>query len=1041
MPIDLLDQILPHVRRSVYPAAIDLKTWKIKEADLEDGFSISLKDSPWPDFQVPSFWGGYDRTAWFRTTVVVPNEFAGKTIVLLLDLPEGLLYVNGEPYHGLDANHQEVVLAPNAKAGAEYQLAIQAYSGRSKDISYFNRAQLAVLSPSARKLYHSLATLRELEKLSGAGSHESKELKEVIRRTLIFLKYFDPAGEEYPNAIERALAFLEKTIDTDMRTSIEGVLHLVAQSHLDVSWLWTMTETRRKCGRTFSTVLRLMEEFPDFRYVQSQAFLYHALKQQYPGLYKQVKQRIQEGRMIPIGTSWVEYDCHIPSGESLVRQHMYGRKFFASEFGVVSDICWLPDSFGFSASLPQVLKKSGLTKFFTAKLNWNDSTEFPYHTFRWRGLDGTSILAHLQSTRLDGQLASKSIRKIWESFKQKEVSRDAMLLFGYGDGGGGPTKEQLHRSVSPKEAMGFPRIRPSTPTEFFDQLTEIAGELPTWEGELYLQKHRGTYTTQGWLKQELRRCEIALYHAELLSTFSMLNGKSAAAKKYPAREIEQLWHRLLTNQFHDIIAGTAIADAYRDVKQGFIDIRDGTSRITAGALKALRSKPPKATKDQRFTLLNTLGWQRNEYVELSLKSSAKYVSVTDEKGIPIESQILDRTKDLVHVLCYVPDIPPFGTKTLTLAPSEAPASEDVDWKITARIIDGPIFRLRTDSSGRLTSIYDKRLRRELLKKGQRGNFLHTYSDKPEEYEAWDIDRGYESKRTDVLKFKSGKIVQSGPLCAILRLIYKSANGSVLNQEMVLYHKLPRIDFRTHLKWSDKQTLLKVSFPTNIKTTVATYETQFGSIQRTTKHKSPDDAAKFEVPAQQWADLSEQKFGISLINDCKYGYDAHESTLRLTLLRSPHFAHPMNPAELVDDRFTDQGEHQFAYAIYAHRGDWRAGETARRAKEFNVPLIVLSNTHLVPYAPLVTALPPNIVVDSVKKAEEGDEVILRLHEAHGEATKTKIEFGYSVLQASECDLTESVTEMLKPSKSTLTLKFSPFEIKTLKLKLKAKKRNR
>ncbi|MBM4168376.1 MAG: alpha-mannosidase [Ignavibacteria bacterium] len=1041
MPIDLLDQILLHIRRSIYPAVVDLKTWKIKEADLEDGSSTSLRDSSWSDFHVPSFWGGYDRTAWFRRNVTVPNEFSGKSVVLLLDLPGGLLYVDGEPFSGIDGNHQEVLLSPSARGGVELLTAIQAYSGRSKDVSYFNRAQLAVVSPPARALYHSLVTLRELEKLFGTGSPESKELKEVIRRTLIFLKYFDPAGEEYPNAIGRALSFIEKAIDTDLRTSIEGVLHLIAQSHLDVAWLSTMPDARRKCGRTISTVLRLMEEFPEFKFTQSQAYFYHSLKQDYPTLFKQLKQRIQEQRWIPIGDSWVEYDCHIPSGESLVRQHLYGRRFLMSEFGISSDICWLPNTFGFSAALPQILKKAGLTRFFTTKLNWNDSPEFPYHSFRWFGLDGTSILSHVQPTRFDGQLASKTIRKAWEDYKQKDLSRDAVLLFGHGDGGGGPAKDQILRSFSPKEAPGLPRVRCAIPREFFERLGEVTPQLPMWEGELYLQKHRGAYTTQGWLKRENRMSETAFYNMELLSTLAMLNGKSAAARKYPAREVEELWRRLLTFQFHDLIAGTAIADAYHDVKEGFEQIKLRTASLSNRALKALAGPSPKGTKDQRFTLFNTLGWSRSEYVELIVKSPEKFISVCDETGAPLEFQILGHSKDTLHLLCYVPEILPFGSRTVIVSPSDKAPSHDTDWKITARIIEGPIYRIRTDASGRLTSIYDKRLRRELVKKGQRANFLHTYSDKPGEYEAWDLDAGYESKRTDVLKFKSGKIVQSGPLCVVLRLVYRSANGSVLTQDMILYHKVARIDFRTHLKWTEKQTLLKVAFPTNIKTALATYETQFGSIQRPTKPRSPEDVAKFEVPAQQWADLSEPKFGVSLINDCKYGYDARESTLRLTLLRSPRFAHPTEPAERTDDRYTDQGTHEFAYALVSHKGDWRAGETARRAKEFNVPLLVLKNTNLHPVAPIVAGLPPGVHIDSVKKSEEGDEVILRMHEAHGEASKAKLEFGYSILQASECDLMEHETARLKPAKGALSLKFAHYEIKTLKLRLRAKKRNR
>lgn len=1037
MAADLLPQILPDVKKHIYPSSLPLSDWKLKEGEVPHAFSPKLNDQTWKNHTVPAPWGGYDKTAWFRKLVTIPNEFAGRPVALVLDLSEALVYVNGKPFQGVDANHQEVLLTPKPRAQQTFQIAIEAYSGRKKGPASFPSASLSVVNPTARSLYHGLTALHELEKTLGPSSPDAKEIKELVRQTLIFLKYFKPDGEEYPNAMGRALNFLTRTLETEYKTSIPGLLHLVAHSHIDVVWLWRLHETKKKCGRTFSTALRLMEEYPEFNFTQSQAQLYEFTKQQYPDLYKEIQRRVAEGRWIPTGSMWVEPDCNIPNGESLVRQILYGKRYFKREFGIDSNILWLPDTFGYSWALPQILKKAGIKYFSTTKLTWNDTTKFPYNTFWWKGIDGSKILTHLTPVGLEGLITPKDFKKSWDAFQEKEASPHVLQTFGYGDGGGGPTKEHLEQARILKTIAGLPPSSLSSLGEFFARSEEHAGGVETWDGEIYLEKHRGTYTTHGWVKRENRLAERELYNAELLAVLGTLFGQKGAARKYPDRALEQAWKTLLLNQFHDILPGTAIEPAYEDVKTDFQRIRSSCAAVQETVLSDVMQKPKKGEKEFHFSLFNPLASTRNEYVTLDVRSNEPAFMLCDKAGMPIDHQLLGRSGGLAHILCYVTDIPPFSSKHVTVVPLKRKEGTLKPWKVTPKAVETSLFRVRLDSKGQFTSLYDKTLKRELLAKNKRGNEFQTFKDQPKQWDAWDIDPEYSAKATEVLKCQSIKVVEEGPLRATLRVSHKSDRGSKVVQDIIFYHKLPRIDFRTSAFWKERQTIWKVAFPAGLRTQQATYEIQFGAVQRPTKTGDPVQKAKFEVPAQQWADLSEPKFGMSLLNDCKYGYDAKDNTLRLTLLRSPFYPHQVEPWRFNDDKITDQGEHQFTYALWPHRGDWKSGETVREARALNNPILVIPGS-MVQWPSLLTLSHENIIFDSIKKAEESDEIVIRVHEAHGQSTRATMEFGVRIDQALECDLLENEVGKLKLKKTKLPLKFSPFEIKTLRVRLRPKR---
>ena len=1040
MAAELFDEILPQIENSIYPFRMPIVEWKMKEGEIEGAHSRKFKDKSWPSFRIPGSWGRNDKTFWFRRTVAIPPEWSGRPVVLLLDMYEALLYLDGEPFHGLDTNHDEILLTPKARTNQTFLLAIEAYSGRKNDLNKVHRSELAVIDPNAKALFSCLTTLHELEEMYEHGSQDSKTIRELIRRTLVFLKYFKPGSEEYPNAISRAYTFLMNAVENEPQTTLPGLVHLVGQSHLDVAWLWNLNETKKKCGRTFSTALRLMDEFPHFKFSQSQAILYELTKENYPSLHKQIKQRVVEGRWEPVGSMWVEPDCNIPNGESLVRQILYGKRYFKNEFGTESNILWLPDSFGFSWSLPQILRKSGIEYFFTTKLNWNDTTRFPYNTFWWQGIDGTKVLAHQPPVGLEGSVNPRDLAKTWEEFSQKEQNcTNVLQTFGFGDGGGGPTQKQIEASRVLKNGAGLPQSTISSAKEFFVQALQQSDSLPTWNSDLYLEKHRGTFTTHGWIKKANRLAERQLYESELLSILALLKGHSPRSRVYPQKELEQSWKKLLLNQFHDIVTGTSISDVLEQARGGFEEINKTTSEITRRALGALTEHTQKSNREFRFCLFNSLSWQRSEYIEVEVKTTAKHFSVTDGEGNAVEYQVISTSKESTRLLCYVENIPSLSFSSITVRPDAGEAQETDQWEISWKHIETPLFRIRVDAKGFFSSLYDKTLRKELLEKGKRGNLFQAFKDTPEQWDAWDIDPNFERQHLELFNLKKHQIVETGPLRALVRNTYTSQNGSELTQDVILFHKRPQVVFDTKVRWKEKQTLLKVAFPFNVKGGQVTCETQFGALSRSSKHKTDFEKARYELPLQQWADLSDVKFGVSLLNDCKYGCDAKENVLRLTLLRSPFYPHPIEPWRFNDVKHTDQGDHVFSYALSPHSGSWKHGESTRRAREFNNPVTVIENAISAGFQSLVSCTKRGIFIDSVKKAEDTDDVLFRLHEGHGETVDATLVLGFKTKNAMECDLMEQDIKPLKLAKNKLQLKFRPFELKTVKFELKAGKK--
>lgn len=1035
MTLDLLDQTLPFVKNHIHPQRIPLPDWKMREGDIPGACEMKFNDKAWRTIQVPFQWGGYDKMAWFRRQVVVPPEFSGKPIALLIDLPESLLFLNGTPHFGIDANHQEVPLSAKARGNQQYLVAIQSYSGRTLAPTSFQNAELAVVYPPARSLYYGLKTLRELAQIYGTATAEGKEIREIIRRTLIYLKYFKPEGEEYPNAISRALNFLIGALGTEFGSNIPGLVHLVGSAYVGPAGSWTMNEAGRKTAEVFSSVFQLMEEYPELVFGLHQAQLYELIERRYSELFRTLRQRVEEGRWELLGGMWSEPDCVLPSGESLIRQILYGKRYFKQRFNKEPEIAWLPGAYGFSGNLPQLLAKSGFKYFVATQLLLNDTNKLPFHTFWWQGIDKTRILSYIPPVGFDQVQSSKELKKSWDAFQQKDTAQDYLLALGYGDGKIGPSIEQLEFLRIFKNTPGLPKTRSSSVWEFFKQAETQTQDIPVWAHELYLEKHRGVYTTNARVKHNNRLSETTLATAEVLSSLAMLAGAPASRRKYPQNELDECWKQLLTLQDRNVLSGTAIADAYPDVNAMYRSLIDSATQIIYRSVDLLTETSKKRGNQLSFTVFNPLSWERSAYVILTFKSNEKIFTILDDKGLEVEHQVVELSKGKVSLLCYLPTLLPQSFLSLTVYPGAAKAVNNNHWKISQRVIESPFYRLRLDNKGGISSLYDKQQRRELIKKGKRGNLLQTFVDRPKQWEAWDIDIEYQSKQLHLLQLKSVKIVEEGPLRVVVRFEYRTPGPTKLSQDMILYHKHRRIDFQTSVRWFEKQTLLKATFPLDVKSHQPTYEIPFGVISRTSRYSGASDKAKFEVPALRWADLSDAKGGVSLLNNSKYGYDANESVLRLTLLRSPHYAHPTEPAKLTDNRISDQGDHQFAYALFPHAGDWKKALTVHAAREFNTPPLVFADRSPRSLPPLVSSSHDNVIIDTIKKAEDGEELMIRAYETHGEQREVTLEFGFPIQKAFECDLLENTINNLRTSKTKLKLKFKPFEVKTLKVALR------
>lgn len=1021
------------LQQHLWAARLPMARWRLWQGEMAPDRVAGGPEADWPEVELPAPWGGYDQTAWFFAHAEVPEEWRGSPVYLYLDVDESLLFVDGNPAQGVDANHREYLLTPRAKGGERFALAIEAYAGLTRERRIFRQAELRLVRPAAWEVYHDLRAA--LDVLAGLppGSEEHQQVATLLTETMRLLDPREPGSSDYFAAVERAGRFFRRGWQ-ELRSRCRGRVWAMGHAHIDVAWLWRIKEVKRKSARTFATALALMEDYPWYHFVQSQPQLYAFVKSTYPDLYRRIREKVKAGQWEPTGGMWVEADCNVPSGESLVRQLLYGQRFLKQEFGTPARVLWLPDVFGYSWALPQLLKEAGIDYFFTAKIGWLYKNPFPYSTFWWQGVDGSRVLAHLCFHRqaYSAGLDAAGVRESWENFRQKDSARDVILSFGYGDGGGGPTRAHLEQQKRLAHAPGHPILRQGSLEEFFAAARRNSRHLPVWADELYLEGHRGTYTTHGLIKRENRKCELLLRDTELLAAIA-----SRFGRPYPAETLHHCWERLLRNQFHDILPGSSIPEVYQDALSDYAFVRENAGPQRDNALKALGELVNTEGTGESLIVFNTLGWPRTDVVALPADGLPRSFRIEDLSGRPVPHQRLRRVDGREEVLFVAHDVPACGYTTFRLLVGRPTGTEPECQAEDGRVVT-PRFEAVLNEKGELLRLVDRDCSREVLAKGARGNELQTFLDYPPFWEAWEIASDYEARPLQLLRPRGKVRFNAGPVCAVARVQLTSGRSS-LTQDIMFYRDLRRIDFDTLADWHDPRTLLKVAFPVSVWAERATYEIQFGAITRSTRHNTSWDQARFEVPAQRWADLGDGSYGVSLLNDCKYGYDARDNVLRLTLLKNCYAPDPQScQYGVLYDGQTDEGLHRFSYALWAHAGDWRVAGTVQAGYELNVPLLVIRQR------PHTGALPermsfvticgaPAVVVDTLKQSEDDRSLVLRLYESAGVPAVAEVHTQFGTDKAYIADLLERARGRALWERGRGRIKLAPFEVMTLQLR--------
>lgn len=923
--------------------------------------------SDWFEFRVGDRWDcTFRQTLRLKTKMQAPECPAGKYLALDIDVGgEATVCVNGVMLEtissNLEHNHNVIrsqVRLPAEFSGRELDVEIEAcmnflsclYS-TSPSIRYedavvsalCHEASLVMVDEQMEALYYDAkAVLEALPEIE--DGHLRKKLIEAA--TAACMNQDDPAAAR--GALKAAL---------DAMPAGMGEILFVGQAHIDTAWLWTIRESIRKTRRTFLNVLNLMEQYPEFNFAFSQPALFNYCEKHYPDLFEKIREKVAEGRIELVGNAWVEMDANIPSGESLVRQLLYGRRYYRTRFGRDSKVFWMPDVFGYSWALPQIMRRSGVEYFFTSKLVNNDTNRFPHSLFTWRGVDGTPILSYLQRMNYNGMLNAATLRTLDSEFEQKDTVPEALMTFGFGDGGGGPTKWMLENYQRYKNFPGLPKARMATAKEFFDEVAPYQSQLPEWNDEMYYECHRGTYTSQAFVKKNNRMLEQLLRKAEIICTTANVY----LGMEYPHDELRDIWQEMLTLQFHDILPGSSVHAVYRECRETYEQLKARAEAVIAPAMAKLAEAAPAGADVWNFR-----PW--------------------DEDGVPAmfcgaPAEVLDSVAASEHVL------------------------------------ENRYLRVVFDENGLIDSIFDKENDREVLAEGAKGNLITMFVDRPAYESAWNIDPTYVNEYVDLTEAESVEVVGTDTLRIVRRI-----GSSVIEQDVVLKPGSRRIDFITRADWHEKERMLKAAFPVDIHAQHADCEIQFGAIQRPTHRNTSYDAAKFEICAHRWTDLSEGGYGVSILNDCKYGYDVLGNRMRITLLRCPNYPDP----------YADEGLHEFTYSVYPHAGDWRNG-VVREAYRLNVPM----EEHPSGGAgritvPVAKVLCDHAALDTVKCAEDGRGVILRMYETNGARGPVRVELGRQPVKITECNLMEDDEKSVDFADNGFNLRIKPYEIRTFRV---------
>ncbi len=968
-------------------------------------------------FEIGAAWGGAWDTTWFRMRATMPSEWQGSEVAALIDLggdgmvgftAEGLVWDGDQPRQGLHLKHREYVVAKPAAGGEAIDLLIEAAAnpippwGTSPwpllmpdvdgaPIYRLGRAELAIVRRDVEALYFDMLVLSQLVDVLSGCDVPGTEARGVLLDACDLIEGEGVVAAASAARAELAAALAQRAAPESHRVTAIG------HAHIDSAWLWPIRETKRKCARTFANALRLMEDYPEYKFAASQAQQYRWMKEHYPPLYDRIREQVRAGRFEPVGSMWVEADCNIPSGESLVRQLVHGKRFFIDEFGRETTDLWLPDVFGYSAALPQILAEAGITSFLTQKMSWNEINRFPHSTFWWEGIDGTRVLTHFPpADTYNGDMSVGELAKSERQHREHAQSNRSLYPFGYGDGGGGPTRAMLESARRLADLDRAPRVEIDTVASFWEKVRAESSGLPVWVGELYLEYHRGTYTTNGPIKRANRRNEQALRAAELWSV-AAAGDPEGGWGAYPSDDLDQAWKMLLLNQFHDIIPGSSIHWANEDCLRDHERIATTTAHVIASAQEAIAGQIDTTGMTHPCVVFNAGSRDRRELLELTVDDAPVLVPV---------------------------DVPACGYTTIDVGAAQPPASMS-SVMVSDRSLENELLRVEWDGDGLLTSVFDKEHDREVLAAGARGNVFQLHDDNPKEFDAWNVDLDYLDHRVDLTAVSSISVVERDARRGAVRFV-REFGSSVITQTMRLASGSRRLEFDTEVEWHERHKFLKVAFPVDVHASRATYEIQFGHLERPTHTNTSWDVARFEVCAHRWADLSEPGYGVALLNDCKYGYDVHGKVMRLSLLRAPGWPDPES----------DQGAHRFAYALLPHAGDLREAGVIAEAEAFNLPLTTIRAEpgagHRPRRASIVAVDQPNVTVEAVKKADDDGSVVIRLCEVWGSRASVRIALDRPVRSAVRTDVLERDIGPVRVADGRVELDLRPFELVTLKV---------
>ncbi|MBR2949520.1 MAG: alpha-mannosidase [Lachnospiraceae bacterium] len=963
-------------------------------------------------------WGGDGIYGWFKGDFVVPKQLEGKALFAYpkMTFYEATLWINGRIHSNYAAkfiysshgNHYCNRICAEAKAGERFAFDLECYAYHlvpgcmpleTEEQSFVYTVgpiDICIRDDELMEFMFDLNTLLSLQKALPEGSFRRAEVENALYETHLKLYYDDEAcgTEAFYEAIWAAWPLVKEQLSRKNGSSAPWV-GLIGHSHMDTAWLWPLTETDKKCARTYANQLNLMEEYPEYRFVQSSAYHGDIIRRLYPELFARIQKAVEEGRYEPNGGVWVECDCNLTGGEAMIRQFVWGQKFTQKYFGYTSDSFWLPDTFGYSFAIPQIMKGCGVDYFLTTKIAWGDATVFPYTSFWWQGVDGTQVLAHMNRTHIGP--SPETLHEITDGddpVREKRVAPMRLFSYGKGDGGGGPEFEEIEMARRITDLDGVPRSGHQTVGDFMRGLEANLNKPSVYAGELYLELHRGTLTMHHDIKKLNRKLEMELHNLELAAVWKAVCDKAAADDVH----IRPLVNTLLVHQFHDILPGTSIHSVNAETRESMGRAIEEAQAMTAGLLGA-------DGDSKAVTLTNTLSFDREEtfYLPADGEGVAGYMSqkITDMDG---NAFLAVRGMSL----------PAFGAKSLRY--TDDICSESSPFCMENNVLTTPFARITFDENGFLASMIDLRTGRELVNGLPFGTLLMA-EDIPEAWDNWDIDADLEDKFVPAAALVDREIVADGCVEMRIRCTWRLSEKCTVRQDMIFDAHSPLITFDTEMDWQEEHRFLKAAFDTSLHADGVRNEIQFGCIRRSNHRSTDTEKARFEICNHKYSDLSENSYGIALLNDCKYGLSVNEGSMRLSLHKGG-----MRP-----DLEGDKGIHRCRYAILPHIGGFAAENVVRPAYQFNYEPVVQSGC--AEKASLVKTDAANVIVETVKPCEDAQNAyILRLYEAVGDWVSTKLAFGHDVKALRLCNMLEEEQGDAKCD----GLVFRPFEIKTVKV---------